>query len=51
MSDARPDQKWNPSPGERKLRVTPTGVRGVEIYEFPWVSDPSRRPDGRRIRE
>ena len=28
------------TPGETEVRTTPTGVRGVEIYHFPWVKDP-----------
>jgi hypothetical protein len=32
--------KVNSTPGETKVRTTPTGVRGVEIYHFPWVKDP-----------
>ena len=27
-------------PGETEVRTTPTAVRGVEIYRFPWVQDP-----------
>jgi UDP-2-acetamido-3-amino-2,3-dideoxy-glucuronate N-acetyltransferase len=27
-------------PGETKVRTTSTGVRGVDIYQFPWVKDP-----------
>ena len=27
-------------PGETRVHTTPTGVRGVDIYRFPWVNDP-----------
>jgi UDP-2-acetamido-3-amino-2,3-dideoxy-glucuronate N-acetyltransferase len=27
-------------PGETKVLTTPTAVRGVDIYRFPWVQDP-----------
>jgi UDP-2-acetamido-3-amino-2,3-dideoxy-glucuronate N-acetyltransferase len=27
-------------PGETKVHTTSTGVRGVDIYRFPWVKDP-----------
>jgi dTDP-4-dehydrorhamnose 3,5-epimerase-like enzyme len=27
-------------PGETKVHTAPTGVRGVDIYRFPWVQDP-----------
>lgn len=27
-------------PGEREVRSEPTGVRGVDLYHFPWVRDP-----------
>jgi UDP-2-acetamido-3-amino-2,3-dideoxy-glucuronate N-acetyltransferase len=27
-------------PGETKVSTTSTGVRGVNIYRFPWVKDP-----------
>jgi UDP-2-acetamido-3-amino-2,3-dideoxy-glucuronate N-acetyltransferase len=26
-------------PGETKVLTTPTGVRGVNIYQFPWIKD------------
>jgi len=26
-------------PGETKILITPTAVRGVDIYRFPWVKD------------
>ena len=32
--------KKEPKPGETKVLVTPTDVRGVDIYQFPWVKDP-----------
>ena len=32
--------KVNSAPGETKIYTTPTAVRGVEIYHFPWVKDP-----------
>jgi UDP-2-acetamido-3-amino-2,3-dideoxy-glucuronate N-acetyltransferase len=27
-------------PGETKVHTAPSGVRGVDIYRFPWVQDP-----------
>jgi UDP-2-acetamido-3-amino-2,3-dideoxy-glucuronate N-acetyltransferase len=27
-------------PGQTKVLITPTAVRGVDIYRFPWVKDP-----------
>jgi UDP-2-acetamido-3-amino-2,3-dideoxy-glucuronate N-acetyltransferase len=32
--------KVTSAPGETKVRTTPTNVRSVEIYHFPWVKDP-----------
>jgi hypothetical protein len=32
--------KKDSKPGVSKLTKTPTAVRGVEIYRFPWVRDP-----------
>jgi hypothetical protein len=32
--------KVESGPGEPKVLKTPTGVRGVDIYQFPWVRDP-----------
>jgi hypothetical protein len=32
--------KINAKPGGTKIVKTPTMVRGVDIYQFPWVSDP-----------
>lgn len=32
--------KVDSRPGEVNVRTTPTGVRGVDIYRFPWVEDP-----------
>src|SRR5690349_9086255 len=32
--------KKDSKPGEPKVLVTPTEVRGVDIYQFPWVKDP-----------
>jgi UDP-2-acetamido-3-amino-2,3-dideoxy-glucuronate N-acetyltransferase len=32
--------KVESQPGETKVLTTPTGVRGVDIYRFPWVQDP-----------
>ncbi len=32
--------KVESKPGETKVLTTPTGVRGVEIYQFPWIQDP-----------
>ncbi len=32
--------KIDSKPGGTKLQTTPTGVRGVDIYQFPWVHDP-----------
>lgn len=28
------------TPGVRDIRVEATGVRGVDLYRFPWVQDP-----------
>ncbi len=39
MSDQVPI-RIKSKPGRTKVAVTPTAVRGVDIYEFPWVSDP-----------
>jgi UDP-2-acetamido-3-amino-2,3-dideoxy-glucuronate N-acetyltransferase len=39
MSDQVPI-RIESKPGRTKVAVTPTAVRGVDIYEFPWVSDP-----------
>jgi hypothetical protein len=27
-------------PGQAKVLTTPSGVQGVDIYQFPWVKDP-----------
>jgi hypothetical protein len=32
--------KVESNPGETKVLTRPTGVRGVDIYQFPWVKDP-----------
>jgi hypothetical protein len=32
--------KVESDPGETSVLTAPTGVRGVEIYRFPWVRDP-----------
>lgn len=39
MSEPQPI-KVESRPGEAKVLTTPTGVRGVDIYQFPWVNDP-----------
>src|SRR5437868_13642831 len=28
------------APGEKQVRRFATGVRGVDLYRFPWVNDP-----------
>lgn len=28
------------APGEKQVRRVATGVRGVDLYRFPWVNDP-----------
>jgi UDP-2-acetamido-3-amino-2,3-dideoxy-glucuronate N-acetyltransferase len=35
-----PQIKLQTSPGESDVRVEPTGVRGVDLYHFPWIKDP-----------
>jgi hypothetical protein len=35
-------------PGETNVIVTPTDVRGVDIYRFPWVRDARGEPTERR---
>jgi hypothetical protein len=32
--------KLDPAPGQIGTRRSPVGVRGVEIYQFPWMCDP-----------
>jgi UDP-2-acetamido-3-amino-2,3-dideoxy-glucuronate N-acetyltransferase len=39
MTDRGPT-KTDAKPGETKLVIDPTAVRGVAIYRFPWVNDP-----------
>jgi dTDP-4-dehydrorhamnose 3,5-epimerase-like enzyme len=39
MADREPI-KIESGPGETKVHTIPTGVRGVDIYRFPWVKDP-----------
>jgi UDP-2-acetamido-3-amino-2,3-dideoxy-glucuronate N-acetyltransferase len=39
MDEQRPI-RIDAKPGGKKVVVTPTAVRGVDIYEFPWVKDP-----------
>ena len=31
--------KVKTKPGETKVLTSPTGVRGVDIYQFPWIKD------------
>jgi len=35
-----PPIKLQTTPGAKDIRVEPTGVRGVDLYHFPWVQDP-----------
>ena len=35
-----PPLKPETKPGARDIRVEPTGIRGVDLYYFPWIQDP-----------
>ena len=39
MSDQEP-VRTNSKQTQTKVAITPTLVRGVDVYEFPWVKDP-----------
>ena len=34
-----PPMKIPSTPGEGDVRIEPTGVRGVDLYRFPWIRD------------
>ena len=35
-----PPLKLQTVPGAGDVRIEPTGVRGVDLYHFPWIQDP-----------